>query len=379
MTVSRRAASISGSLESYLRPVEQLPWYHRFVINWLITDPNQFNKQDHKKITKNYQAQNYKGTKYIFLFGGRWRTLKYRPINVGAGVLILVPAIVFWAAEAKWWWTRYSPSVVIVFTYVWVLCFALFTNAAVADPGTLPRNLHIPGNLGAVDGSTAKVINAPDEYFNTITLPHKRDSTQGVTVKYCTTCHIWRPPRCHHCSKCNCCVLNHDHHCVYLNNCVGARNSKAFYWFLLTSTVGASFIVSLLFVHMFAYRYQRFRIEEERRGIFISNIHQSLAKYPTALFLVVFTIPAVIYPLLLLIFHIFLTAQNLTTREYLNEVRSNKSFVNVYNTRNILHNLYINWLGKSHGVSLMKNKGTYDSDDQRFMHIEQLGLWENRK
>jgi hypothetical protein len=41
---------------------------------------------------------------------------------------------------------------------------------------------------------------------------------------WCDKCSITRPPRCHHCSQCQRCVLQFDHHCVWLNNCVGYNN-----------------------------------------------------------------------------------------------------------------------------------------------------------
>ncbi|KAG7191539.1 Defect at low temperature protein 1 [Scheffersomyces spartinae] len=187
MSTTGRAASAPS--KPRIRPIEQLPWYHQLVVNWLITDPNQFSKQAHKSITKNYQVQNYKGSRYLFIFGGRWRTLKSKPIHVAATIILLVPAIVFWATEARWWWTRYSPSVVILFTYVWGLCFNFFINSAVSDPGIVPRNIHIPGDLGGgltEDDSFTKVIHPPMEYFNVITLPHKGDAVKGVITTWRT-------------------------------------------------------------------------------------------------------------------------------------------------------------------------------------------------
>lgn len=98
---------------------------------------------------------------------------------------------------------------------------------------------------------------------------------------------------------------------------------------------------------------------------------------------------AICYPGLLLAFHIFLTSQNITTREYLNFVYKKPSkstdggdgtrgFVNVYNTHSIWENLYINWLGKSNGVSLTFPRDYYHQGDIRFANIEPLGTFTNK-
>ncbi|KAJ3159785.1 hypothetical protein HDU86_001437 [Geranomyces michiganensis] len=63
-----------------------------------------------------------------------------------------------------------------------------------------------------------------------------------LTVKFCVTCRIWRPPRASHCSSCDRCVQNHDHHCPWMANCVGKRNYKYFYGFTCTTSLLAAYI-----------------------------------------------------------------------------------------------------------------------------------------
>ena len=47
-------------------------------------------------------------------------------------------------------------------------------------------------------------------------------------MKECVVCRCVKPPRAHHCSKCNRCVLRMDHHCKWVANCIGQRNMKLF-------------------------------------------------------------------------------------------------------------------------------------------------------
>ncbi|KAG0196726.1 palmitoyltransferase for Vac8p [Mortierella sp. GBA30] len=56
-------------------------------------------------------------------------------------------------------------------------------------------------------------------------------------MRYCQKCKFEKPDRTHHCSSCKRCVLKMDHHCPWLNNCVGHKNYKAFYLFVLWTSL----------------------------------------------------------------------------------------------------------------------------------------------
>lgn len=50
--------------------------------------------------------------------------------------------------------------------------------------------------------------------------------------RLCPACAQWKPPRAHHCSRCNRCVFKMERHCHFINNCVGVRNVKSYALFL---------------------------------------------------------------------------------------------------------------------------------------------------
>ncbi|XP_017771905.1 PREDICTED: probable palmitoyltransferase ZDHHC16 isoform X2 [Nicrophorus vespilloides] len=62
-------------------------------------------------------------------------------------------------------------------------------------------------------------------------------------VSICKKCIAPKPPRTHHCSVCNKCILKMDHHCPWLNNCVGYNNHRYFFMYMAYMVVGVLFLI----------------------------------------------------------------------------------------------------------------------------------------
>lgn len=73
------------------------------------------------------------------------------------------------------------------------------------------------------------------------------------TFRFCRNCKVWKPDRCHHCSKCNRCILKMDHHCPWFAACVGFRNQKYFVQFLNYVTLYALYILVVTSVQIYSW------------------------------------------------------------------------------------------------------------------------------
>jgi len=109
------------------------------------------------------------------------------------------------------------------------LIFQLFYNyllSVLTDPGRVPSGWK-PDNLSE---EQMKEIQEMTTKGTKDTDPH----LVFTGVKWCRKCPGWKPPRAHHCSECERCVLKMDHHCPWINNCVGHYNHKYFLLFLIS-------------------------------------------------------------------------------------------------------------------------------------------------
>ena len=81
----------------------------------------------------------------------------------------------------------------------------------------------------------------------------KKRGIEGISnYPPCQKCGLPKPPRCHHCSQCDACILYMDHHCETIGSCLGYNNFKVFILVLFygsaTCAYGAFVLLTSLFI-----------------------------------------------------------------------------------------------------------------------------------
>jgi palmitoyltransferase len=93
--------------------------------------------------------------------------------------------------------------------------------------------------------------------------------------KRCGKCSLPKPPRAHHCTVCNRCVLKMDHHCPWINNCVGHYNHR-YFLLMLGYLLSGVFVYAIFVIPVIAFdEFKEFKAE--RTTFFVLNMTLSIA------------------------------------------------------------------------------------------------------
>ena len=240
-------------------------------------------------------------------------------LMMGPGVLSCVVTLAFILAPSLSFFANTSAVLLAHDTQpVWILLAAaqlavvLFAMArtAVCDPGIIPRR------DGYLDERLKKIL--PKSQGLVI-------NGRVVTLRYCTTCNIYRPPRSSHCKICDNCVDRFDHHCPWVGNCIGRRN---YYWFLLFTFSSAAFAVYILAACCRALYLQGLDEADADANLPLLQLLVLGAQADThSLSVAIFCLLSMLFTVTLSSFHVYLVSKGLTTNEYIKGTYSDRSSV----------------------------------------------------
>lgn len=179
--------------------------------------------------------------------GGKW-TGSLTPPKLLAGVIVLLAVSGFALS------TRGLPVwFQLLLTVATVCCLLFLYLTVVVDPGVIPPSTQQDPIVSMLDSDPTRVDpngfiyrkdvrdqwvrTSQDRADMTVRLG-SRHNVYGSWERYCTTCHIWRPPRGHHCSVCGFCMERFDHHCGIMGTCIAKYNHRFFAAFLVFGQAG---------------------------------------------------------------------------------------------------------------------------------------------
>eukprot|EP00747_Dinoflagellata_sp_TGD_P044790 gnl/TRDRNA2_/TRDRNA2_143467_c0_seq4.p1 gnl/TRDRNA2_/TRDRNA2_143467_c0~~gnl/TRDRNA2_/TRDRNA2_143467_c0_seq4.p1 ORF type:complete len:421 (-),score=40.18 gnl/TRDRNA2_/TRDRNA2_143467_c0_seq4:24-1286(-) len=228
---------------------------------------------------------------------------------IGSFGMILVPSIIWQIEVGSFFADRYSILIPLTCGFLQIASLVLLVNTCFSDPGIMPRQKDY-----------TEYFDSQTKMFRTKQPPRYHDivlHSHLFKVKYCTTCNIYRPPRCTHCSVCENCVEKFDHHCPWIGNCIGKRNYRRFYAFVTTTGTLNVYVLATSAAHL-ALTCQDMVVEENRSVS--SAILMSMSEEPLSAALIVYSLLIVWFTVGLCLYHTYLILTNQTTYEQIKGV-----------------------------------------------------------
>lgn len=219
-------------------------------------------------------------------------------------LMICAPSVVWQVDVGAWLYIEYGPALLLLNGFLELMSLFFLLATAFSDPGIVPRQESFTEQYDV--RTKCYRMKQPARYFDTVLRGH------SFKLKYCTTCNIYRPPRCTHCSVCENCVERFDHHCPWIGNCVGKRNYRLFYSFV-SSTAAMNVISLATSLARIIITLERRRDEQgESSGrAFVG----ALSDCPLTAAMVVYCTALVWFTVGLCMYHTYLLSTNQTTYE----------------------------------------------------------------
>lgn len=268
------------------------------------------------------------------LFGGRviFGPDKLLLISI---LLIIVPTLAFPAQVWPYFILNQHPALTAVIIFISVVGLitvagSLFITAG-SDPGIIPRKEMICSNIyqheSTLVNQCGEVVNRneasqqqikPTGDLSSKLLPPTYQTVhvngEAIALKYCYTCHIYRPPRASHCPRCENCVERFDHHCPWTGTCIGRRNYRSFSVFTTSATIMCIFVMAISVVQVVLVSIEEYTMVPAQQDGGIAFAHV-LQRCPVAILLFFYFIGITIFTGSLASFHSYLICTNQTTYE----------------------------------------------------------------
>lgn len=219
--------------------------------------------------------------------------------------IVIVPSVVWQVFVGTFWFERFGAALPVVNAILLVLSIWFLAASALSDPGILPRQKDFAQCLDSLSGELR--IKQPARYFDIVLRGH------ALKLKYCTTCNLYRPPRCSHCSVCEVCVERFDHHCPWLGNCIGRRNYWKFVCFVSITACLNVFSLATSCFHL-AYIWEIIGQRDQVRGFDLFSV--IVGQAPISFGLTVYCSLIIWFTVGLSCFHVYLIGRNETTYEH---------------------------------------------------------------